>query len=61
MSVVIGRLQIDTEGAAAGAKAPATRAPSSPAAVAAPPPPVRVQTQSILRHHRERLARIRST
>jgi hypothetical protein len=62
MSVVIGQLQIDTEGeAAAGAKAPPRRAPSSPTAASAPPAPVRVQTQSVLRHHRERLARVRST
>lgn len=65
MSVVIGRFEIDAAGeAAVGAKAAAPaskqRAPSPPAA-AIPAAPVRVQAQSVLRHHRDRLARLRSS
>jgi hypothetical protein len=66
MSVVISELQIDAEEKTAtdarrGAPAAAPRAPSSPAATAAPPPPVRIQIQHALRHHCERLARVRSS
>jgi hypothetical protein len=62
VSVVIGQLQVEADGETTGPRA-ASASPraASPAATAAPTPAARLQALALLRHQRERLARVRSS